>query len=260
MKARKINKILSFMAPLLLFFIIWQIVGVLDLMDTTLLSKPTKVFERIIQLIQATNKKTIIEHSAESITRTTIALFLATTIGCSLGILLGLKKNIEETLNPIITFLMPIPGIAWAPLFITWIGFGNPTIISVGTLSAFFPIVYNTSLGIKSINKQIIWSTSIMGANRRKIIKDVILPGSLPHITTGFKLGLARSWRTVIAVEMLAATTGGLGYMVFDAREYLDVTTVYAGIILMAFLYLLVENTLIKELENKTIKRWGMIT
>ena len=77
---------------------------------------------------------------------------------------------------------------------------------------------------------------------------------------TGLKLGLARCWRTIIAVEFIAATNFGLGYMIWDAYEYLDVTTVYGGIILLGVIFYTIEKTVVRELEKRTIEKWGVVS
>jgi len=153
---------------------------------------------------------------------------------------------------------MPIPGIAWAPIFMIWLGFGDPTIITVGALAAFFPIVYNTAAGVRSVKKEMIWAAQSMGADEKTIFFKVLLPSSAAFIFTGFKLGLARGWRTIIAVEMIAASLWGLGFMIFDARDYLQPSIIYGGIIVLAALYFFIES-LIKLIEQKTIEKWGMV-
>mgnify|MGYP005633977321 CR=1 FL=1 len=153
---------------------------------------------------------------------------------------------------------IPIPGIAWVPIIMLWLGFGDLTIITVGIIAAFFPILYNTLAGVKHVKKEMIWSARCMGADRKTIFLKIILPSSAPFILTGLKLGLARGWRTIIAVEMIAASLWGLGFMIFDARDYLQPSIIYGGIIILGCIYLLLEK-LINFAESATIKKWGMI-
>ena len=146
-----------------------------------------------------------------------------------------------------------------APLFIVWMGFGNPTIITVGAIATFFPIAYNTSTGIRSIDNQLVRAAQIMGANRLAVLSQVYIPWAAVYLFTGVKLGLARCWRTVIAVEFIAAANWGLGYMIWDAAEYLRAGIVYGGIILLAVIFTIIEKGLIVPFERITIEKWGMV-
>jgi len=91
------------------------------------------------------------------------------------------------------------------------------------------------------------------------VFLKVYLPHSLTYIIIGTKLGLARCWRTIIAVEFIAATGFGLGYMIWDAYEYLNVTVVYAGIIILALVFFGIEKTIIRFVEKKTVDKWGIM-
>jgi len=154
---------------------------------------------------------------------------------------------------------MPIPGIALAPLFIIWFGFGDPTIVITGSLSTFFPVIYSTAAGVRSVDHQLIRAAQIMGTPTSQIPLKVHLPWSSAYILNGLKLGLARGWMTVIAVEFVAASNFGLGYMIWNASEYLRSDIVYGGIFLMILIFFMIEKLLIRNIEKHTIQRWGML-
>jgi NitT/TauT family transport system permease protein len=99
-----------------------------------------------------------------------------------------------------------------------------------------------------------------MGANKKTIFFKVCLPGAASYVFVGFKLGLARGWRTLIAVEMIAASLWGLGFMIFDARDYLQPSIIYGGIFTLAITYFLIENVLIKWVERHTVEKWGIVS
>jgi len=96
-----------------------------------------------------------------------------------------------------------------------------------------------------------------MGSTKRTIFLKVLLPNSFPYLFTGFKLGLARAWRTIIAVELLSGLTWGIGVMIFTAREYLQPSKIYGGIIVLAVLYFIIE-LMIRFIERETVEKWGM--
>jgi len=197
-------------------------------------------------------------HIFTSLYRLFIAVIIATVFGLVLGILMGVNGYIYKFFDPLITVVMPIPGIAWAPIFMIWMGFGDRTIITVGAIAAFFPVVYNVASGIRSMDQKLIWAASCTGTSRTITFLKVHIPASAVYIITGFKLAFAQAWRTIIAVEMLAATMWGLGYMIFEARDYLRPPVIYSGIIIMAVIYLLIERVIIGWMERKTIVKWGM--
>jgi len=239
----------------------WEVFSRLNILSPSLISRPSEIFTVLYDLLVKTapsGAPLLLAHIYSSLYRLLYAYLIAMAIGIGLGILMGQNDKVYWFLEPLITLALPIPGIAWAPIFMVWLGFGDPTILTVGILAAFFPIVYNTATGVRSIKKELIWAAQSMGADGKTIFFKVLLPASLGYIFTGIKLGLARSWRTIIAVEMIAGTLWGLGFMIYDAREYLRPSIIYAGIIVLAVTYFVIEG-LIKLLEKRTIEKWGMV-
>ncbi len=251
-----------FLVPILVMLGGWELFSRLGVVNPVLISRPSGILVALYHLLgakSASGHSVLLTHTFISLYRLALAFIMAATAGVGIGILMGVNKYIYRFLDPIITVIMPIPGIAWAPIFMLWLGFGDPTIVTVGALAAFFPIVYNTATGVRSVEEKLVWSAQSMGADRKTIFMRVYLPGAAAHIFTGLKLGFARGWRTIIAVEMIAASLWGLGFMIFDAREYLRPSIIYGGIFVLAVTYLLIENVLIKRIENRTVGRWGMV-
>jgi ABC-type nitrate/sulfonate/bicarbonate transport system permease component len=258
---RAVLPILFFLSPVILLLVGWEIVAWLEIINPALISRPSEIFRLLYEL--ATPTPRFLGHSIFldiyiSLYRLSCAFIIATVSGIGLGMLIGRNKYVYRFFDPLITVAMPVPGIAWAPIFMLWLGFGDPTIITVGALAAFFPIVYNTAAGVRSVDEKLIWSARSMGADEKTIFLKVFLPWSAAYILTGFKLALARGWRTIIAVEMIAASLLGLGFMIFDARDWLRPSIIYVGIIVLAITYFLIENV-IKWIERRTIEKWGMV-
>jgi len=246
--------------PVAAFLIAWQTLSRANFINPSLFPAPTDI---VIQLVSLHGEKSVQSilwaHIAASLRRVFLASAIGSGIGILTGIAMGTSKQINRFLDPLITVAMPIPGIALAPLFIVWFGFGDPTIIAVGTVAAFFPLAYNTAVGVRSIDVQLVRAASIMGTSKIPLLYQVYLPWAAAYIFTGVKLGLARCWRTVIAVEFIAAANWGLGYMIWDASEYLRTGIVYGGIALLMIIYFALEKLLIVPLENHTIRKWGMV-
>ncbi len=154
----------------------------------------------------------------------------------------------------------PIPGIAYAPLFLLWFGLGNvPAVLLVAFVSA-FPIIFNTWTGVKAVKEIWVRSAQAMGADDRRLFRHVILPGALPYILTGLRLGLAQAWRILVGVEMLAAVPWGLGWLIFGAREFLNTDVMLAGVAVIGIIGLALEKLVFQRLEDYTVVRWGMMT
>jgi ABC-type nitrate/sulfonate/bicarbonate transport system permease component len=173
---------------------------------------------------------------------------------------MGRSRLAEDILLPLVSIGAPIPGIAYAPLFLLWFGLGNvSTVILVGFVSA-FPIIFNTWTGVKAVKEIWVRSAQAMGADHRRMFVKVILPGALPYILTGMRLGLAQAWRILVGVEMLAAVPWGLGWLIFGAREFLSTDVMLSGIVVIAVIGLALEKLVFARLEEFTVVRWGMMT
>lgn len=242
------------------FFGLWQVASTSGWINPTLFPPPTDVVRALTRLHERDPEQSLL---LQHIWVTTQRLFWATVIGAAAGTivggLMGLNRIVYRTLDPLITLLMPIPGIALAPLFIVWLGFGSKTIVCVGAIAAFFPIAYNMASGVRTVDQQLVRATRTMGAGWFQTVRSVHLPWSLAFLLLGVKLGLARGWRTVVAVELIASTNWGLGYMIWDAAEYLQSAMVYGGIILMIVVYFVIDRLFLGVLEKRTIERWGML-
>ncbi len=247
--------------PIVTFLVSWQALSVLGLINRSLFSPPTEVISELVTLLlsELPTRSVLLVHVAATLRRLVIASLVGILSGILCGAFIGIRQGFYHFFDPLITVLMPIPGIAMAPLFIIWLGFGDPTIIAVGSVAAFFPLVYNTAAGVRSVDVQLIRAAQMMGANRAQIFFDVYLPWAAGYVLLGAKLGLARCWRTVIAVEFIAAANWGLGYMIWDAAEYLRAGVVYGGIVLLVLIYFIIEKGLINTLERRTVEKWGMI-
>ena len=134
----------------------------------------------------------------------------------------------------------------------------SPLLLLVAFVSA-FPIIYNSWTGVKAVKDIWVRSAQAMGADNRRLFRHVILPGALPYIMTGLRLGLAQAWRILVAVEMLAAVPWGLGWLIFGAQEFLNTDVMLAGIAVIALIGVGLEKLVFQPLENFTVVRWGMM-
>ena len=185
---------------------------------------------------------------------------IAAAIGLLIGGLMGRKQWIEDTLLPLVSFAYPIPGLAYAPLFVLWFGLGDlPTILLVG-ISSSFVIIINTWRGVKSVKPLWLRSAEVMGAGDREVLRQVILPGALPYVLIGLRLGLANGWRILIAVEMLMSVQTGLGWLIFGSQTFLNTDVMLATIAVIGLIGVLLETQVFQRIERATVVRWGMAT
>lgn len=227
-------------------------------------SFPKRLFPSLESIVMAfvdlTQSGIIFHHVEQTLMRLLLGAAIAAIVGVSLGLWMGRSKLAEDFISPLISIVAPIPGLAYAPLFMLWFGLGNlSTIILVGFV-AFFPIVLNTWTGVKGVKKLWISAARSLGAGDTVMFRQIIFPASLPYILTGLRLGVAQGWRILVAAEMLAAVPWGLGWLIFGAREFMNTDVMLAGIAVIGVTGLVIENLLFKQIEKITLIRWGMMS
>jgi ABC-type nitrate/sulfonate/bicarbonate transport system permease component len=247
--------------PIAAFLLLWQLLAKAEVINPSLFPAPTDIVGELVGLHsrELPARSLVFSHIGATLRRLAFASLTGMVAGVVIGVLMGVSRPLQRFLDPLISVVMPIPGIAMAPLFMVWLGFGDRTIIALGAIAAFFPITYNTVAGVRSLDVQLVRAAQIMGASRIKILFGVYLPWAAGHVLMGMKLGLARCWRTVIAVEFIAAANWGLGYMIWDAAEYLRAGIVYGGIFLLVLLYFLMEKGIVSTIERSTLVKWGVV-
>ena len=243
--------------PFVVVGALWEVVAHLGIFPAQFFPTLESIAARFAQL---TASGVLPHHALDTLVRLVVGFALAACAGVTAGVLMGRSRRIEDILLPLVSIGAPIPGLAYAPLFLLWFGPGNiPAVALVGFVSA-FPIIYNSWTGVKAVKEIWLRSAQAMGADDRRLFRYVVLPGALPYIVTGLRLGLAQAWRILVAVEMLAAVPWGLGWLIFGAQEFLNTDVMLAGITVIALIGLALEKFVFRPLENFTVVRWGMMT
>ena len=243
--------------PFLVVALLWEITPQLGVFPRKLFPPLEDVAAAFVRLTAA---GILPHHVLDTLVRLTFGFALAALAGVAIGIIMGRSRRAEDIFLPLISVGAPIPGIAYAPLFLLWFWLGNKsTVLLVGFVSA-FPIIFNTWTGVKAVKEIWVRSAQAMGADNRRLFRHVILPGALPYILTGLRLGLAQAWRILVGVEMLAAVPWGLGWMIFGAREFLNTDVMLAGVFVIGVIGLALEKLVFQRLEQFTVVRWGMIS
>jgi len=163
-----------------------------------------------------------------SLRRLALGYILAALIGIPLGFILGMSGRIESVVNPVVEVLRPISPIAWIPIAMYLFGVGDGLALYVIFYGASFQFLLNTIAGVKSVDKKLIEASLTMGAGRWMIIRNVILPGTLPLIIVAARLAMASAWMSIIAAELVGAPDG-LGFKIEWAHSMFLSESIVAG-------------------------------
>ncbi len=202
---------------------------------------------------------TMPRHALYTLYRVMVGLGLAVAVGLPLGILMARFRALESFFMPLVSVLMPIPSLAWVPLFILWFGLGNITTVLVVFYAATFPMLLNAWSGVRSVNPLWVRAAGAMGANGRSLFWKVMVPGASPFIITGVRQAFLRAWIAVVGAEMLAASDWGLGWVIFDAKEFLNTDIMLASLVIIGAIGFVFERLVFGSLERATVMRWGMV-
>ncbi|WP_312155263.1 taurine ABC transporter permease TauC [Lelliottia nimipressuralis] len=220
---------------LLVLLAIWWAVAAQQWVSPLFLPPPGQVLTKLVSIAgpQGFMDATLWQHLAASLGRILVALLAAVIIGIPVGIAMGLSPTVRGILDPLIELYRPVPPLAYLPLMVIWFGIGETSKILLIYLAIFAPVAMSALAGVKSAQQVRIRAAQSLGARRAQVLWFVILPGALPEILTGLRIGLGVGWSTLVAAELIAATRG-LGFMVQSAGEFLATDVVLAGIAVIA--------------------------
>ena len=178
-------------------------------------------YEAAAGIVELWHKGVLVDYIAASLFRVLSGFVLAAIFGIPLGFFMGWWRPLHQTLNPMIQMIRPISPIAWIPLVILWFGLSEASPIFLIFLACLFPIILATVSAVKTIND--IWLKTAANLQLPKAVffGRVIAPAILPEVLTGLRVSLGVGWMVVVAAEMIVVNprTGGLGYLVNDARS-----------------------------------------
>ena len=222
-------------STLVVLLAVWWAVAAQQWISPLFLPPPGQVLEELIAIAgpQGFMDATLWQHLGASLTRILVALLAAVIIGVPVGIAMGLSPTVRGILDPLIELYRPVPPLAYLPLMVIWFGIGETSKILLIYLAIFAPVAMSALAGVKSAQQVRIRAAQSLGASRAQVLLFVILPGALPEILTGLRIGLGVGWSTLVAAELIAATRG-LGFMVQSAGEFLATDVVLAGIAVIA--------------------------
>ncbi|MBW1989688.1 MAG: ABC transporter permease [Deltaproteobacteria bacterium] len=173
--------------------------------------------------------------AAASLVRVGAGFSLAVALGLPLGLVSGRRAAVNRFLSATINGLRAVPGIAWLPLALVWFGIGLKTTVFLVALAAFFPVYLNAQAGARNVPELWLQAGAMMGASGARGVFRVLVPGAMPHVVTGLRLGLGISWAYLVLGE-LTGVPHGLGAAIMDARMLGRLDLIVAGILIIALL------------------------
>jgi len=228
---------------------IWQVLGSLGLVSKTLLPTPFEIWLAFYDLLISGE---LLRHLEISVWRAAVGFLLGGTLGLGFGLLVGLFRKFEHSVDPSIQMLRTIPHLAITPLFILWFGFGEFSKILLIAKGAFFPLYVQTFLGIRSVDSKLFDVARVLEFSRFKQITKLVLPAALPNILLGLRLSIGVAWLGLVVAELMGSSEG-VGYLILDARQFSQTAVVFVGIVIFALVGK-GSDSLVRVLEKKLLK------
>ena len=234
--------------PFLLVLALWQLLPQLGLIKPLFLPALSVVIKTLIEI---TLSGKLGQNFIATLYRIAIGLGLGASAAIIVGLIIGLSRPLRQFTMPLVAASYPLPKIAMLSLFLVWFGLGDPPIIAILSLSAFYPMLLNTLTGVLTVDDTLIKAAYNMGANYRQVLTKVVLPGALPVIFGGFRIAASVSLLVVVAVEMYIANNG-IGYLLAWATQWYKMDLLYANIIVIGLFGILLFK-LIQFAEKKIV-------
>jgi ABC-type nitrate/sulfonate/bicarbonate transport system permease component len=244
-----------FLLPLLLI-LIWQGLSSIQVIPSYKLPSPVEIllgFKDLL-ILGVPPGHLLHNHMLYSLYRVALGYAIAALLAIPLGLLMGWSAGLLRMIRPLFELVRPIPPLAWIPIAILWFGIGIKSAAFIIFLGAFFPILLNTISGVLSIHPILIEAARTLHAREKDIFLKVLLPGAVPSIFVGMRIGIGIGWMTLVAAEFTGVKEGyGLGYMIMTARDIQRPDEILAGMLVIGVIGLLIDIGL-RAIESRMIK------
>ncbi len=248
-----LGQIIWKIAPIILLFGLWELAARFGSFSASSVFPPFSVV--IQEMCELFKSGVMFKNLAWTLTRVIAGLLMGITGGMIVGTIMGWRDVIGRSLSPVIGFLYPIPALGWLPLMMLWIGINEMLPITVITISAFFPVCYNTASGVRNVDKMMVKAAQLLGASEKRILFEVILPNAAPQIFAGLRLSSGMAWRTVLAAEMVAIPTG-IGALIMKAESLIRVDIILSCLFVLSIFCLIFEK-LLDAVEKNWLGKWS---
>jgi ABC-type nitrate/sulfonate/bicarbonate transport system permease component len=218
--------------PLLLLALAWEVIARLGLVSALALPPLTSVIAAWVDLIKSGE---LVNNGASSLYRAAAGLGLSIVIGTILGILMAWWRPVNALLSPIVEVFYPMPKSALIPVTVLWLGFGDGSKILLIFLGCMLPVTIGAFNGARSSDQALVWSARSMGANRVRMLIDVVLPSAMPELLNGIRTALALSFILLVSSELIVARQG-FGYLIGFLGANGSYEPMFAVVLTVAFL------------------------
>jgi NitT/TauT family transport system permease protein len=219
-------------AGLVGLLVLWEGLTRTGVVPALFLPSPLGVLAAMAQMLGSGE---LLAHVAASLGRIAQGFGLGALGGVGVGLAVGVWGLAEAVGTPLIAATFPIPKIALLPLLILWLGIGESSKVAVIALGVFFPMAINTYTGVRHADPLLLRAAASFGAGRFSLIRKVMLPSALPMIFAGLRLGAGTALLLLVAAEMIAASSG-IGFLVLNAQNLMETTTLMVGIVVLSLL------------------------
>jgi NitT/TauT family transport system permease protein len=245
--SKSIERLLYLVSPLGLLAL-WQLLLMAGFGDRRFIPAPTDIAVRFVQMI-ANGELAV--HTAATMWRVVAGYAIGAVPAIAIGLLMAMFRPVRYFFDPLIAALFPIPKVALMPLLLLAFGFGDASKIALVAIAVFFPVIVNTYVGAANIDK-IYWDVAKnYGASQFVMFTRVVFFGALPMIFAGLRIALAVSFIVLVAAEFVA-TKAGIGYLIWNSWELLQVDVMFVGIVTIGIIGL-ITSVLFQEIERKVI-------
>lgn len=190
-----------------------------------------------------------------SIDRLLMGFILAAATAVPIGVAVGMSRRVSEVVDPLVSGMSALSGVAWIPLALAWFGPGDRLGLFIIWNAAFFPIFISTVLGARLTPVRYIQAVTLLGASRREVTTSVVLPAASPNIIGGLRTGLSFGWRALVTAELIGAASG-IGQLMIVAREFVMTNVVLAGVLTVGVIGVSMDRLLLVPIERMTVGRW----
>ncbi len=233
---------------------LWQVVSSLELWSDVIFPPPKEVADALVLGIRDATLTTAIKDSMQ---RLCIGYGTSLIIGIPLGLLLGRKQLLDDTIGSLAVGFQALPSICWLPLAVLWFGLSETAMQFVIIMGSLMSLILAVRDGVKNIPTLYLRAAPILGATGWRFYRYILFPASLPAIMTGAKLGWSFAWRSLMAAELLYVTSG-IGSTLMMGRELHDMALVVAAMIIIIFIGLLTDRLVFRVAEGFVHRRWGV--
>ncbi len=253
-----------FVIGVLFVLLVWQLVADYynaNLMRSLKFPNPADSFDMLIYLLDETHlilRYSLADHVLASMGRWIKGFGIAIVIGMVLGILMGMNDTFYKFASVPVNILQMIPGLAWFPVTILLFGFGDNSAIFIIAITVISPIAFNISAGLRRVPEVNLRVAKMSGKSRWDILLEVLLPFAILDIIGGFRIGMANSWRMLIAAEMVVGVAVGLGYTINQTANLANYPAAFAGIIVICIVGLVIDKLIFANIESIARNKMGL--